>query len=226
MFLLYSFGFTCDLWKTPVQLTNNSKIISLFNEYKTKNQIQTKKQSPTKQIKQPTKFIKKFSGNPFSGIFDELTKIYKKNICLGGIVDITGNEAPGGSPIFTIVDFNYTNKCYDSLNQPNSYILFDFKNHSISVSAYSIKSSNHPSPDYLQTWVLEGSNNQNEWTVLDSHTNDKSLDGKCKIGVFHIQDSDKQNQKFKYIKLRMTGESIQGNNYIDILNMEFFGQYF
>lgn len=61
----YIFGFTINLWKTPVELTNNEKVISLFNKCD-----KTKKISP----QSIPKFIIEYSGNPFSGIFNELTK--------------------------------------------------------------------------------------------------------------------------------------------------------
>lgn len=173
----------------------------------------------------PKIFIK-YTGNPFSGIFDALSKQYKGNICVKNIISIDGNIFDGSPPTSSIVDFNHKGLCYNSKNQPNSYICFDFKNSSISVSSYTIKSSNHTSPDYLQTWVLEGSNNKKEWITLDMHENDKCLASDSKVCVFSIKDQDKSNQRFKFIQLRMTGESIQGHNYLDILNIEFFGKYY
>lgn len=216
LFILYIYDFKINLWKTPVELTRNEKIISLFKECDKTKSI---------SLHSLPKFSIEYSGDPFSGIFNELTKKCHNNICDEGIINISGNECRGSPSISTIVDYNFNDICYNSSNEKNSFICFDFKNNSISVSAYSIKSSNHPSPDFLQTWVLEGSNNKKNWVVLDSHTNDRSLNSIKKVGVFHIKESDKRSQKFKFIQLRMTGESIQGNYYLDILNIELFGIY-
>lgn len=210
------------LWKTPVQITKNERIISLIN--KTKIALQQKIEKQSNIVSSNPKFIKEYKQEPFSGIFDELAKQCKGNIY--DIINISGNECIGSASVSTIVDFNYNGQCYNSDDEPNSYICFDFKSNSVSLSAYSIKSSNHKSPDYHQSWIIEGSNDQNDWVLLDSHTNDPSLNSKLKVGVFHINDEKMRNQKFKYIQLRMTGKSIQGNDYLDVLNIEFFGKYF
>ena len=165
-----------------------------------------------------------FSRSPFAGIFDHLRKLCdNKNICEERVIDISGNNHQHSIPYSKLIDFNYNGICYSSANQPNSYIRIDFRNHSVSVSAYAIMSSNQSDPDFMQSWVLEGSNNLKKWINIDSHNYDPSLNGNSRTSVFNIVKSQKNS--FRYIQLRMTGPSIQGGNTLEISRIELFGVF-
>ena len=174
-----------------------------------------------------------YKGEPFSGIIHSLTTKYSGNVNDKGIIDISGNRDVTISDTFyvsfsSLVDFNYSKNCYKSENKPNSFIQFDFKNHKISVSAYSIKSSNLPGPSLLKSWVIEGSDDSNSWTVIDSHTNDQSLcveSFEPKVCTFNVNNNGSEN-KFRFIRLRITGKTSNDNWCIGITNIEFFGKYF
>lgn len=166
-----------------------------------------------------------FENEPFSGIFKELTKENGCNIHDAKIIEITGNKNHiYNVPYSILVDFNTFN-CYGSSNEENSYLCFDFKFHSVAISAYSIKSSNYAIPAFLKSWNIEGSNDQKEWIILDSHSEDDILCSRAVIKTFKINDRNKSNQYFKYIRLITTGLSSRSVDQFEITNIEFFGKY-
>lgn len=201
---------------------------------------QTKKESKKKSREQKlisnsnfhplenTAFTRMFSGDHFSGIFKVLSNWCKGNIHNKGLIEITGNETINFNlPIIsTIVDFDSNQKCYYSQNVPNLFVCFDFKNNSVSVTAYSFKASNRIDPYYLRSWVLEGSNDGKNWIELDSHLNDTRFNSPSQVILFPIMNEEKQRMKFKFIKLKMTGKNDRNGNYLDVFNIELFGSYF
>lgn len=164
-----------------------------------------------------------YLGFPFSGIISELTKNHGGNINDKGIIAISGNSY--NSSYSFLVNYNdHASRCLN--NVQNSYICFDFKDHCISLSAYSIQSSSQSTPDYLKSWKIEGSNGENEWIELDSHSNDFSLCSHSVIRTFQICSDKKIKQPFKFIRIRMTGPNSRNFHNIEIANVEFFGKYY
>lgn len=162
----------------------------------------------------------------FHGIFSELTKINKGNPIDKEIVQITGNRDEDYGTFSSLLNYSYNGVNYTSNPEINSHICFDFKSYKVAVSAYSIKSSNQKNANYLFSWVLEGSDNKNDWVVIDSHSNDRCLCSKSKSCSFVIEDKSIADQKFRYIQIRMTGKSPRNNFIFSITNIELFGKYF
>ena len=122
-----------------------------------------------------------------------------------------------------MIDYESIDSAFYSKNEKNSWIKFDFKERKVKPSAYSIRSNNwggvghwHP-----QHWVIEGSNDDNEWTVLDSHTNDHSIDDQSKSNTFLIQTEN--NAFYQYLRLRQRGLNTVDNDALIISAFEFFG---
>lgn len=164
-----------------------------------------------------------YSNSPFEGIINELTKKYQGNINNIGVISISGRSI-GLGPISSLVDFKYGGDSYSSTNKKNSSICFDFKDHLISVSSYSIKGTNFN--NYLKSWNLEGSNDQNSWITLDSHSNDSSLLSFNVIKTFHIQNPNNREKRFRFIRILSTGPDGSGSNNLTITNIEFYGKYY
>lgn len=178
-------------------------------------------------------FQKVYDGiNAFDGIFSELTKRNQSNINDKGIIEISGNilkhKGEYKTASFSCL-VNYSDSCdliYDSENVPNSYICFDFKDHMASVFGYSIKSSKNVNPSYLTSWVIEGSNDNYNWMLIDSHYDDKSLAEEYKVCTFTVQNMQLAVLLFRYVRIRMTGKSSANDNYLELRSIEFFGNYY
>ncbi|OHT16967.1 hypothetical protein TRFO_41435 [Tritrichomonas foetus] len=180
-------------------------------------------------IKQGLKLLtieSKYENKPFEGIISELTKLTEGNVYESKIVDITGNRE--GGLFSSLLDYNFTGICYCSFEEDNSYLCFDFQNHRISLSNYSLKTSTWHATcaDHLRSWKIEGSNDGTKWEELDSHSNDQTFTSPCQIHTFEINNKNLQKSRFRFIRLTQTGPSSSGKKCFDLTNIEFFGTYF
>merc|ERR1712087_443641 len=60
---------------------------------------------------------------------------------------------------------------------------------------------------YLRSWVFEGSNDGEHWTMIREHSNDESLNAK---GQSHSWDTPNADGYFNRFRVRMTGEDSSG----------------
>ncbi|OHS98178.1 hypothetical protein TRFO_09039 [Tritrichomonas foetus] len=149
------------------------------------------------------------SERSFQGSIYELTRRVKKNVYEAGIVDITGN--PSINKSFSILfDYNDKEISYFPEDKVNSYLCFDFKDHQITLSHYSIKSGKSFSPDFLRSWIIEGSNDKQQWDKLDSHNYNQTFCYERQVETFEIEKISQSQNKYRFIQLKMTGPSSRG----------------
>jgi hypothetical protein len=74
---------------------------------------------------------------------------------------------------------------------------------------------------YMQpkSWVIEASNDDDGWVVLDEHVKSQDLNGKLVTKYYGFN----QTEPFRYIRMRQTGQNCAGNYYLSISQLEFFG---
>lgn len=68
--------------------------------------------------------------------------------------------------------------------------------------------------------VIEGSNNDKLWTVLDSHQNYSSLEGPSVTCTFDIIQHERN---FRYLRINQTGKDSSSNYFLIFASLEFFG---
>ncbi|OHT02999.1 hypothetical protein TRFO_29699 [Tritrichomonas foetus] len=221
-----------------IQLTNvNSKInnsmIELSKEIKNYSQNQNNKINDNhdkimKQFDELQNKVKEVSSRvllklsyspsfPLDGIITHLRSFQGKVPYLHG-VSIEGISS-------NVLDKN--NAEYSmSKNEPNSSFCIVFHEpHQISLSSYTIRTSNFDNPYYIRSWIVEGSNDQKTWKELDKHQNDLVLKTRLQIVNFPVHESEPKGY-FRFIRLRTTGLNSHNSNEIDICNIELFGKYF
>ena len=167
--------------------------------------------------------IKTFSyseGNPFKGIINHLINKTSSNI----------NEALNITASYNFYDMKnvvtYDDdimKFFHSRNDPNSWICFDFKDHKIIPTNYSIKtdSRNQDELYHLKSWVIEGSNDSNNWEIIDEQNNCSYLNGRFNVHTFYI--NNKERKEFRYIRLKQTGKNWHGDDHLIFNSFEIFG---
>lgn len=196
--------------KEDLQRKEAENKTSHITQLKKINEIQENQKKLEKDIEQIDMYYsgmilkRDYLGDPFSWIISKLTKNHGGNVNDKYIISISGNTNGNGT-FSSLVNYNYKGVSYCSLNDPNSSICFDFKDHCVSLSTYSIKSSYHEVLYGLKSWIIEGSNGDNEWIELDSHNNDQSLCSRLVICTFQICKEKKIKQPFKLIRIRITG---------------------
>jgi hypothetical protein len=157
------------------------------------------------------------SDSPLCGIISYLTSQHGGNVSDRGIVNVSWSTAYSSSySAKNAVDLLSTSY-FQSLNQPNQWLCYDFKNRKIRPTHYSIhaNSSNH----WLRSWIFEGSIDGSIWTELDRRTDDQSTNSNHPIGTFSISNPC----ECQFVRLRQTGVSACGYHYLILHAMEIFG---
>ena len=158
--------------------------------------------------------------NSFNGIIRHLMneisecEIYK-------IIDITSSTYSGQHLPKFAVSFDDEEKFFQSQSEKNGWICFDFKDHRVLPTDYKIRSY-CGSPNYLKSWIVEGSIDNEKWEVIDSQEDSNLLEGRLFVSSFPIS-ADKQ-KIFRYIRIRITGSSYSsGFYYLTLNSFELYG---
>ena len=127
-----------------------------------------------------------------------------------------------GTALQGIIDFN-NQSSFRSHNLPDQWIQYDFKDHKIQPTHYSIRSSNYNDDEFMQNWVIEGSNDISQWKVLDTRTGVTNLIGLHAIYTFEISEQFQQDDFYRFIRIRMTGPNNNHTNILNLSALEYFG---
>lgn len=173
----------------------------------------------------------------FHGIIFSLTKKCGGNVHEKGIIEIKGTSIRNDPTLQPKVaaDLFDLQSCFHSRNELNSTLTYDFKNYRVIPTSYSIRTNPWGGKGHyhMMSWVLEGSNDENNWIILDRKVEDKSLDMinnentfKCNL----VSNGDGKNNavSFRFLRIRNTGPNSGSNqalnNVMNIGALEFFGK--
>jgi hypothetical protein len=123
-------------------------------------------------------------------------------------------------PIRAVVDFE-THNHFDTKNEANSWIQYEFNVMKVKLTHYSIQARHNYNGYHLRSWTLEGSNDGLSWVKLDHRENDTTLNSQGAIATFSI--SEGHEEAFCQIRLRQTGKESGGYDHLTLSAMEFFG---
>lgn len=165
----------------------------------------------------------------FNGIIYYLGNGNPKSVVDNHTIEVTSSSVLSDNPNHdakNVVNFSQDELSFLSNDKPDSWLLYDFKDRKVKPTHYSIKSHGfgegkgcyHP-----QTWRIEGSNDLNDWKILDSRNKDKSLDNKSVSNTFEIQNHLDKNDYFRYIRIRQTGVNTFHDNNFGFAALEYFG---
>ncbi|KAK8840563.1 hypothetical protein M9Y10_030772 [Tritrichomonas musculus] len=166
------------------------------------------------------------SNNQFSGIFSYLKN--KSSSQIENEVNFTASSIIGSDEQYqprNVVLYEDKSKSFFSENNADSWICFEFKNHRVSPTNYTIRTANwgqnghHP-----RSWVIEGSNDNSSWQVLDEERDCNELHGIDLVHTFPIKNQT--GDAFKYIRMKQTGQnwySVCASYYLIIDAFEIYG---
>lgn len=93
------------------------------------------------------------------------------------IIKVTSSSISKQRVPKNILDFSNNGIYFASINEQNSWIKFDFINRKVRPNSYSIRTWNAPAgSSHLMNWIIEGSNDDLEWKILDEQKNVSCLD--------------------------------------------------
>lgn len=162
-----------------------------------------------------------FAGRPFYGIMKTLSVEARQNAHLAGIVNITASSSDHNEP-YQVIDMDWDDLFFTE-NKANQWIQFDFKEKSVKLDHYTIKTHKYPSNfPHLKYWVIEGSNDENSWDEIDRRAI-TVLNGKNKFQTFPCKKAD---GTYRFVRLRQTGMNAKNTFVLAVTNIELFGQVY
>lgn len=160
------------------------------------------------------------SDSDFDGIIKHLRDETNDNI--EKKINITSSVLSNGYPPSNVVIYENQNKYFIcDQNEPNPWICFEFKENKIIPTNYQIRSNNsngcHP-----KSWLIEGSNDNSNWEVLDSKENCSILNGNNIPHLFSINNEN--SKEFRYIRMKLEGKAWCGNYHLELDSFELYGK--
>lgn len=118
--------------------------------------------------------------------------------------------------------YNDLSKTFCTKNEKDSWLMFDFINHKVIPTNYTIRSySGGQGGWHPKSWVIEGSNDKSSWSVIDEENNCSYLND-CNL-VHQFQMNRKSSEEFQYIRMRLTDVAWCNNYYLMIDSFEIYG---
>lgn len=163
-------------------------------------------------------FVKK--DKEFDGIFSFL----KKNSNINDEVNITFSSNAYNKNPFNLFEYDDNSKSFSTCSESKAFICFEFKKHKIIPTYYTIRSINDGGSGYVHptSWVIEYSDDSNNWIILSEEKNESVLNGKSLVHTFKIQNQ--KEHEIKFIRIRLTGKTPLGNDQLWISAIEFYGR--
>lgn len=197
-------------------ITNNNNNISRTTSPNNEHIRNERQQQPQMQLAVEASF-EASERVEFNGIINYLRNRLFDNI------DITASSIlnRGFSP-YNVAHFEDPGSNFQSKDARGSWICFDFKDRRVIPTNYEIKSRNcSEGASHLRNWVIEGSNNNSSWEILDQQNNCEYLNGISYAYTFPINNPN--SRQYRYIRLRLSGKDWQGQYILMFNSFEIYG---
>lgn len=207
--------FNLDFLNKSIWKSINNRIINLIQPDDWKNDFDDNE----KRYKKKNEVILNFDfNNDFNGIISHLVQIGQGNPYKKKIMNVTSSSVYFDHyPHFCFDTFE--NTYFASEDKENQWILFDFKQNEI-IPTYYLLRSQFDYINNLKSWMIEGSVDGINWTLLDKRLENYSLKSKNVTEKFLIQ----KPMRCKFIRLTQLGLNWNNNNFLIISGIEFFGK--
>ena len=159
---------------------------------------------------------------PLKGIIAHLTHECGGNIHDNGVVNVTASSFNDASyHPKNVVDLRKDSYYYSKYEQ-DTWICLDFKDKSVIPKSYSLRTCNNgPGGCHLKSWVFEASNDGKTWTTVDRRDNNYDLNDRHVTRNFGV--SHGTSERFRFIRLRQTGQNHRGDFCVILTALEVFG---
>lgn len=108
-------------------------------------------------------------------------------------------------------------------NKREPYVQFEFSGHKVLLTGYVLQSGDNSTDDRdPATWLVTGSNDGEEWFILDDQEDTRALTG-AKITQYFECTEKESDESFKYIKIQMVEPNHRGDWVFRLSQVEFYG---
>ena len=157
------------------------------------------------------------------GVFSYLTQMSGSNVVKNMLIGMYAETNAQFLPDLVELSGPRKNKHYKNEpieGQNNAYILFDFHQMRITLTAYTIVSCYCTEPGCEpKSWEILGSEDMEDWHVLDKVTDNDELVGRYKKHTFACTGETVSVRYVKYVQL----QNHYNNSIIHLSGIEFFG---
>ena len=162
----------------------------------------------------------RYIGTRHEQIIQHLKEKYQENNHAQSAFCITSSsELNNNCKVGNIVEQDVDN-FFESLNEANQWIQFDFKERKVLLDSYTLKTINFDQTyEHLKNWILEISNDGKNYEEIDHHENCDCIYGPLKEATFNVSCSTPQ----RFVRLSQIGPNWRGNDYLALNQMEFSG---
>lgn len=105
-------------------------------------------------------------------------------------------------------------------NTSTIWIKFNFGGNTVNPNYYVLRNRSAQASNYVRNWKLQGSNDDNTWTDLDTRTNNATLNTLNQLAGFTCTSST----NYKFLRILQTGSNSSGLNYLVLGEVYFYGQ--
>jgi hypothetical protein len=150
-----------------------------------------------------------------------LTSKGGQNVHDAGLVDVSSNSVFCSDYPKRAADLQNPQSDFQSNDQPNSWICYDFKSSAVAPTHYLILSAPWgPNQDHhLKSWCLEVSTDDKSWTELHRCDCNNDLNGLNQIGTYSVD----RELTCRFVRLRQTGKNHGNGDYFLLSGFEIFG---
>lgn len=167
------------------------------------------------------------NSDPLNGIIAYLTQKFRGNVDDTEIVTATLSTTYTGGDFAAkyAADLGSDSMCH-SENRRESWFCYDFKERRVQPTSYSVRSCcNDAGGHHLKSWVVEVSNDGQEWIEIDRHENNNDLNGRHVVRNFNL--ANPQTGSFRFFRLKQIGPShnqiVGVSDCLVITSLEVFG---
>ena len=162
----------------------------------------------------------RYTSKRYEQIIQHLSEKCSGNVHAQNIVQITASSLNNEYYIAQNVVEHNDDKYFESKNEANSWILFDFKDRTVLFDSYTLKTMNwNVNSGHLKSWILEVSNDSQNYIEIDRHENCDLLNGPLKTSSFKVSCLTPQ----RFVRLTQIGSNWIGNYCMCLNQIEFSG---
>lgn len=153
---------------------------------------------------------------PFSGIFNYLKLNYPGNPA-ESVFSVSAKREHCSTSCVKL--FSAEKISWGLTEVEDNFLLFDFKRAMVRVTGYEIRSGTNSHWDNPQSWVIETSNDNSNWNIIDRKQSNTEMGGNEKVHYWKISE---KATPARYVRWRLTQNGTGG---LYCREWELYGEY-